>query len=93
MEPTDNTTTSTHPVLEIRFKSGNSVTKYPQLTLREGITIPEDFPLGVSARTKISSSNVFHSPHEGQRPIHLADCAPQFLQKNEDFDFAIQILF
>ena len=26
----------------------------------------------------ISSTNVFHSPHCGQRPIHLEDSAPQF---------------
>ena len=40
----------------------------------------------------ISSTKVFHSPHAGHCPAHLADSCPQFWQKNTVFCFAI-ILF
>lgn len=44
---------------------------------------------GLDAGTR-SSTIVFHSPHEGQRPIHFDDSAPQLLQNHAVFTcFAI----
>jgi hypothetical protein len=39
------------------------------------------------SNTNTSSTNEFHSPHAGQRPIHLGDWFPQFWQKKAVFDF------
>jgi hypothetical protein len=34
---------------------------------------------------------VFHSLHEGQRPIHFGDCAPQFWQKKDVLVFVLDM--
>ena len=41
-----------------------------------------------------SSTNVFHSPQAGQRPIHFGDSYPQELQKYTDLevDFAMSYI-
>ena len=47
-----------------------------------------DLPGALPAFGTISSAYVFHSPHEGQRPIHFEDFAPHCWQINSDFDLA-----
>ena len=39
-----------------------------------------------------ASTMVFHSPHAGQRPIHLGLSLPQFVQYHKDFADAINYL-
>jgi hypothetical protein len=38
-----------------------------------------------------ASTMVFHSPHAGQRPIHLGLSLPQFVQYHKDFTDAMII--
>lgn len=58
------------------------------------VTTALERPLaGASSRTTTSSTKVFHSPQDGQRPIHWADCAPQLLQKYKVLFFATILYF
>ncbi len=45
-----------------------------------------------SLRT-ISSTKVFHCPHEGHLPCHLGDSCPQLLHTYTVFSFAISLYF
>lgn len=46
-------------------------------------------PFSGSSFCTISSTKVFHSPHEVHRPSHLGELRPQFWQKYEVFVLAI----